>query len=56
MKILFAIISIGTEYTQAQIARMTGVDPKTVGRLIKMLQKDFSQIDYQVKIHKTIYG
>lgn len=49
---LFAIIYLGGNYKQKYIASMISIDVKTVGRAIKMLNRDFDGIYYKVVCKK----
>ena len=52
LQALFAIIYLGGNYKQKYIASLIGVDVKTVGRAVKMINKDFEGLYYDVVCKK----
>ena len=56
LKVLFAILYIGSDYKRAQVASITGLNEKTISRAVCMLRKDFIDVDYKVNKVKTEEG
>ena len=56
LKVLFAIMFIGCDFTRKDIMAITDVGSGAIGRTIKVLRCDFSTIDYKVNRKKFDFG
>ena len=56
LQVFFAILIAGKDYKRREIASITGLNEKTISRAVKMLRRNFEDIDYKVNKVKTEEG
>ena len=55
LKVIFAIMYIGTEYYRDDVELLTGVRSKTISRAVGIIRNDFDSVDYKIN-RKYING